>query len=233
MNAADIRRASVAKAFSLLTGGADFEVAAATARERATTRTWTGDGEHPTRDFIALMLDSELISKEVEDDNPSAAKILDRTWVTLAKKDGYDPSKPPAKGSASQANAVAIVAIVVGAVAVVGVLAYLIYRASQVVTAEIAIHASSQEMLRAHADAMTVIEAHHAAEQKAGHVIAYDAGELAVLAGLQKAQDNAAKANAGALDSANKPPPGPGATEGALLTLLVIGAGAVYLMTRK
>ncbi len=233
MTAAELRRAAVAKAFGLLTGGADFDVSAATARERAKSREWAADQGHETRDFIALVLDSELLSKELEDSGQeNVADLLDRSWLILAKKDGYDPNKPQKQtGSPVQANAVAIVAAVIGIVAVAAVVAYLIYRASQIVSAEIAIHASSQELVRAHSDAMTVIEAHRAREAKAGKALPYDAGELAILQGLQAAQDAAQKVQTGTVEATKGSPFG--ASEGALLTILVLGAGALYLASRK
>ena len=225
--AADLRRAGVAKAFALLTGGDDFDVAAPTARARAATGAWASDGGNGPRDFVALVLDSLLVSKDEEGDGQAApAALLDRTWEILAKKDGYDPKKPSPAASANptQANALAIVAIVVGAVAYTAIVIYLIYRASQIVVAWLAVSASSREMVRAHADVMTMLEAHRKREAVAGGTLPFDVAELAILQRLQDAQDAAQRVDLGAVDAAAGSPVAAGGL-GVLLGAAALGFG--------
>ena len=176
---------------------------------------------------MALVLDSVLLSKDESDDGaPVPAALLDRTWTILAKNDGYDPKKPSPASSANptQANALAIVAIVVGAVAYTAIVVYLIYRASQILVSWLAISASSREMVRAHADAMTMIEAHRKREALAGAPLPFDVAELAILQRLQDAQDAAAKTQGAAIDAASASPVEAGGI-GVLVALGAVGLG--------
>lgn len=230
--AADLRRAGIKNAYALLTGG-DFEVDAATGRARAQARAWSPDAGNETRGFVALLLDSVLVSRQSADDGAVIpAELLDRTWAILAKRSGYEPKKPaPAAANPTQANALAVIAIVVGALAFYGVVAYLIYRASLVVTTELALRASSSELLRAHADAMNMLDAHRSREAIAGGPLPYDLAEVAIMQRLQAAQDAASQVQGAAIASAAAAPVGVGS--GVLIGVLIAGGLWVYFVGGK
>jgi hypothetical protein len=230
--ASELRRAGVSRAFELLTGE-DFDIAAPTARARAKAELWGPDAGHESRDFVALVLDTVLVGKDAaEQGQKPASALLDRTLEILARKSGYDSRRPtPPPANPTETNALAIVAIVVGAATTAAVVAYLIYRASQVVTAELAIHAASRELMRAHADALNVLEAHRKREAIAGTAIPFDVGELAILQRLQDAQDTAARVEGGAISAAAAPPVG--ISEGLVLGLAVAGGLVYFLWGRK
>jgi len=233
--ASDLRRAAAEKLFALFSGE-DFAVAAATARARATSRDWHTDPGLVAGDFRALVLDSNLVASSAEDAGAKApAALLDRTWAVLAKKDGYDPNAPAPKPSGAQANIgieiAALIAVVVGTVAGAAIAAYLIYRASQIATAWLAIDAASQEMVRCHADAMTMLEAHRKREALTGAPIPFDAGELAILQRLQDSQDAALSVQGATVRAAASPPVG--ASEGLLIGLGLAAVAAYFLFGRS
>lgn len=229
----DTRAALAEKAFQLLSGGYDYAVATATAEARAEAGDWTSDGPaSATRDFLAYVLSSEVLASNVNDAHPDASKLLSRTWVVIAKEDGYQEGQSVPKGdNPTQANALAIVAIVVGSIALAAIVIYVVYRASQIVSERLALNAADRELVRSHEEARKVIEAHQAKEALAGHPIPYDVGELAILRGLADAQDAAAKVQLGTVGNAGKPPAD--AIDGVLVGLLVAGAAGIYLATRR
>lgn len=231
----DARRAAIEKAFALLSGGYDYDVAAATASARAQAGDWTSDGPSAsTRDFIAYVLASEDTARAVEDEHPDASKALSRSWVVLAKQSGWKEGQSVPKGdNPTEANAIAIVAIIVGVAAIAAVVIYVIYRASQIVAEQLALRAANQELMRAHDDAKVMIEAHRAAEAKAGHAIPYDAGELATLQALVNAQDELGKVEVGTVGNAGKPPIDPGAGDGFMLGAIAAGLAVAYLVLKK
>jgi hypothetical protein len=246
--ASDARRLAAENAFGLLTGGDDFAVAAATGRERAASGVWVEPHGHESPwlggvprdkvpgDFAALMLDSSLVSKDAADaGSPVAGALLDRTWEILAHKDGYDPKKPVVAPAGLTANAAAGVGLVVAVLAATllyaAVMVYLIYRVSQVVTAWLAVDASSREMVRCHADAMTMLEAHRKRESVAGHPIPFDVAEMAILQRLQDAQDAALSVQGQTIAAASAPPVG--VSEGLLLGIGVAAVAAYFLLFRK
>ena len=231
----DARRAAIEKAYGLLTGGYDYDVAAATASARAQAGDWTSDGPSAaTRDFIAYVLASEDTSRAVEDDHPDASKILSRSWVVLAKQSGYKEGQAVPKGdNPTEANAIAIVAIIVGVAAIAAVVIYVIYRASQIVAEQLALRAANQELMRAHDDAKAMVEAHRAAEAKAGHTIPYDAGEMATLQALVHAQDDIGKVEVGTVGNAGKSPINPDAGDGFVVGALFAALGIGYLLFKK
>jgi len=243
--ASDARRLAAENAFGLLTGDGDFVVSAATGRERASAGVWVEPGEKPSpwfggapvpRDFVALMLDSSLVSKDAADaGSPVAGALLDRTWEILAHKDGYDPKKPVVAPAGLTANAAAGVGLVVAVLAATllyaAVMVYLIYRVSQVVTAWLAVDASSREMVRCHADAMTMLEAHRKRESVAGHPIPFDVAEMAILQRLQDAQDAALSVQGQTIAAASASPVG--VSEGLLLGIGVAAVAAYFLLFRK
>jgi len=235
--ASEARRSAAENAFALLADGDDFQVAAATGRARAKDGAWEpGPRETVPHDFVALMLDSSLVSKDASEQGAAvAAALLDRTWEVLAKKDGYDPKKPVVTPAGTTANAAAGIALVVAVLAATllyaAVMVYLIYRASQVVTAWLSVDASTREMMRCHADAMTMLEAHRKREAIAGVAIPYDVAELAILQRLEDSQDAALSVQGAAIKAAAPPPVG--ASEGLLLGLGLAAVAGWYFLLRK
>lgn len=172
--------------------GDDFDVALATGLARCDAKDWSADAGNEVTDFVAVVLASAIVGREGAENHADVDKLLARTVVVLAQKDGWKPNDPQPKGSGAESNLILILGAIV-IVAEVAAFAYVVYRASQVVQSVLVNYEAARELMRAHSDAMHVVDEHRKAEEKAGHVIAYDTGEKTILERLQQAQDNALK----------------------------------------
>lgn len=208
--------------------GADFEVSLATGLARAESKDWAPDAGNEVTDFVAVLVGSVLVGKNASGSTLDVAPLLNRTWVVLAKKNGWkEGESAPAAPSKAASNIVVILGALV-LLAEIAAIAYVVYRATLIVTQALAHLAAEQELMRAHRDAMRVVDAHTKREELAGKPLPYDAGELAVLEALRGAQDAALQTNVAAVNASE----GSGATEigGGVLLGLAAAAGLLYLV---
>ena len=226
-----IQRAAASAAFKAAYG-ADFETSFATGLVRCETEDWAPDAGNEVTDFVAVVVGTVLLAKSAEGGDRDFGPLLRRTFLVLAKRDGYkEGDQAPAAPSKAASNLL----IVLGAIIIlaeVAFFAYVIYRATMLVTNTIAQYSAAKELMRAHRDAMQVVEDHARKEEQAGHPLPYDKGELAVLATLQSAQDGALQTNTGAIGASE----GSGVAEvggGVVLGLVAAAALAIYLLSPK
>lgn len=169
-------------------GRRNFDEAAASGAQRALAKRWDLSAI-AVSDLQAYALQSFMAKSD----------LLDGTWKILAKRIGW---LQPMDGDAAQASIAkdtqgspvlsSVVPIVIGVLGVVAGAAlaiWIVSRASLLIDHELARFAQERELLRLHAEAQAVIEAHNARELQEGRSIPYSPDETAILDRLARAQE--------------------------------------------
>ncbi len=232
-SAVDVAKLALIKSAFQAAYGADYESAFATGMWRAENLDWSPDQGNEGTDLAAVVVASLITGRNASanGDHNGIDGLLDRTWVVLAHRGGYKDGDHTSPENPAQANLILVLGAII-IVAEAALIAYVLYRVTMLVNNVLAQHEASREMMQAHSDAMQIIEAHRAAEQKAGHAIPYDAGEMAILASLQEAQDRAERITESTIETTKGGGPGAAPVEvGAGLVLgLAAAAGLAYLL---
>lgn len=203
-----------------------------------------GKGASSSLSAIGQKLSLSVTTGDAPDlDHQNAQYILLRSWEALGRAEGWNDSSAAqlsantgrAPGSNVQSNAVAIVAIVVGIIALAGLIAFVVYNVNTMIDRQLTRRSQAQEMMRAHAECQAMLEAHAAAERKAGHALPFTTVELQIMARLARAQDQVMQSYSGSLkasDPTNIQPPGPWDAAQTIGVLAVV-LGFIYYLTKE